>query len=69
MRACPPTSSAGAAPRCGAQRQHLAGVRVGRVPLGVQVVAVVPDHGQPEVAHRREHGGAGADDGADLPRG
>ena len=45
MRANPPTSRPAPSP-AGAQRQHLAGVRVGRARLGVQVVAVVPDDDQ-----------------------
>ena len=39
----------GGALALGAQQQHLAGVRVRRARLGVQVVAVVPDDDQPEV--------------------
>ena len=46
----------------GPGEQHLAGVRVGRARLGVQVVAVVPDRDQPEVGDRREHRRPGADD-------
>ena len=46
----------------GADEEHLAGVRVGRAGLGVEVVAVVPQHHEPEVVHGREGGGAGADD-------
>ena len=56
----------GGALALGAQQQHLAGVRVRRPGLGVQVVAVVPDRHQAEVVDRREGGGAGADD--DPPR-
>jgi hypothetical protein len=41
----------------GALDEHVASVRVGRVVVGVQVVAVVPDDDQSEVAYRREHGG------------
>jgi hypothetical protein len=40
--------------------QHLAGVRVRRAGLGVQVVAVVPDHQQARVDDRREHHRPGA---------
>ena len=49
-----------------AERQHLAGVRVRRPRLGVQVVAVVPDHDQAELGDRREHRGPGARDDPDL---
>ena len=42
------------------QREHLAGVRVRCAGLGVQVVAVIPENHQSQVADRREHGGAGA---------
>ena len=45
----------------GTQQQGLAGVRVRRPRLGVQVVAVVPDHHQAEACDRRERCGAGAD--------
>ena len=51
----------------GAQPQHLAGVRVRRPLLDVQVVAVVPDRDQPEVGDRRERRGAGADGDPDVP--
>ncbi len=51
----------------GAQRQHLAGVPVGRVRLGQRVVAVVPEDHEAEVAHRGEHRGAGADGDGDVP--
>ncbi len=50
----------------GAQGQHLAGVRVRRARLGVQVVAVVPEHHQAEPGDRGEHRGPGARDHADL---
>ena len=40
--------------------QHVAGVRIGRVVVGVQVVAVVPHDHEAEVAHRREHRRPGA---------
>ena len=60
VRANPPTSAA-AAGQLGPGEQHLAGVRVRRPRLGVQVVAVVPDHHQPEVGDRREHRRPGAD--------
>jgi len=45
-----------------AQRQDLPRVRVGGPRLGVQVIAVVPDHDQAEVADRGEHGGPGTRD-------
>ena len=45
----------------GTQQQGLAGVWVGRPRLGVQVVAVVPDHHETEACDRRERRGAGAD--------
>ena len=45
-----------------AQEQDLSGVGVGRTRLGVQIVAVVPDHHQAEVVDRREGGSPGADD-------
>ena len=51
----------------GAQEQHLAGVGVRRPRLVEEVVAVVPDRHQAEVVHRREGGGAGADDHAHGP--
>ena len=60
VRACPPTSSAAPA-RWARSDEHLAHVRVRRARLGVQVVAVVPDDDQPEVAHRGEGRRAGAD--------
>ena len=55
--------------------QHVAGVRIGRALVGVQVVAVVPDDDQAEVADRREHGrpraehdlGGAARGGEELP--
>ena len=68
LRAKPPTSAARLL-ALGAQQQHLAGVRVRRPRLGVQVVAVVPDRHQPEVVDRRERGGAGADHDPAAPRG
>ena len=49
--------------------QDRADVRVGRARLGVQVVAVVPDHGQAEVMDGGEHRGPGAEHGAHLARG
>ena len=51
----------GAAGLLGAHEQHLAGVGVRRPRLVVQVVAVVPDRDQSEVAHRRERRGSRAD--------
>ena len=45
----------------GAQHRHLPGVRIRRPRLGQRVVAVVPHHDQPQIAHRREHRAAGAD--------
>ena len=59
-RAKPPSSGGGAL-ALGAEQQGLAGVRVRRPRLGVEVVAVVPDHDQAQVVHRRERGRAGAD--------
>ena len=44
-----------------AQEQHVAGVAVRRTGLGVEVVAVVPDRDQADLAQRREGRGAGAD--------
>ena len=49
----------------GPQDEHVAGVRVGRARLVVQVVAVVPDGQQAEVGDRRVGGGARADDRSD----
>ena len=49
-----------------AQREDVPDVRVGRARLGVQVVAVVPDDDEPEVADRGEHRGPGADHRAHL---
>ena len=49
----------------GTQQQHVAGVRLRGVRLGVAGVAVVPDRGQAEVGHRCEHRRPGADDGPD----
>ena len=46
----------------GAQQQRLSGVGVRRALLGVEVVAVVPDRDQAEVADRGEGGRAGAGD-------
>ena len=53
-------SSSAAPDLLGPQGQHLADVRVRRPRLGVQVVAVVPDHHQAEVGHRGERRGPGA---------
>ena len=53
----------------GAQQQRLPGVGVGRPRLRVEVVPVVPEHDQAQVAHRRERRGTGAhDDAAGAPR-
>ena len=60
-RAGEPGEQGGRTLPLGADQQRLAGVGVGRARLGVQVVAVVPDRDQPEVAHRGERGGSGAD--------
>ena len=60
LRAKPPTSGGGVLELRPGQ-QDLAGMRVRRARLGVQVVAVVPDRHQPEVVHRRERRGPGAD--------
>ncbi len=43
-----------------AQGENLAGVRVRRARLGVQVVAVVPEHDQAEIRDGGEHRGPGA---------
>ena len=51
------------------QREHLPGVRVGGARLGVQVVAVVPDHDEAEPCHGGEHRGPGASHHADLAAG
>ncbi len=51
----------GAALLVGPLQQHLAGVQVGRVRLGVQVVTVVPDRDQAQVLHGGERRGAGPD--------
>jgi hypothetical protein len=48
----------------GAEHENVASMRIGRPRLGVQVVAVVPDCEQPEVANRRERGGPSSDDRA-----
>jgi hypothetical protein len=61
-----PTEQRSRAGQLGAQHEHVSHVRVGRVRLGVQVVAVVPADNQPEVLHRREHRRTGAHDGAHL---
>ncbi len=52
-----------------AEREHLPGVRVRRPRLGVQVVAVVPDHDQSEVGDGGEHRGPGPGGHADLAPG
>ena len=59
VRANPPTSARRSL-LVGPQQQHLAGVRVGRPRLGVQVVAVVPHHHQAQV-------GTGANAAARVP--
>ena len=43
-----------------AQDEYLTGVRVRRAGLGVQIVAVVPEHHQAELGDRGEHRGPGA---------
>ena len=63
----PPTQQRGAGLRR-AEHEHVAGVRVGRARLVVQVVAVVPDRDQAEVGDRGVGGGAGADDRAHRAR-
>ncbi|HBO54821.1 MAG TPA: hypothetical protein DD664_07125 [Janibacter terrae] len=50
----------------GARGEHLADVGVGRAGLEVQVIPVVPPGDEPEVAHGRVGGGAGADDDAHV---
>jgi hypothetical protein len=60
-----PADQGGRGLALGAQQQGLAGVRVRRARLGVQVVPVIPDGHQAQVVDRGEAGGAGADD--DLP--
>jgi len=50
----------------GTRQQHLARVRVGRPRLGVQVVAVVPDRDEAEVAHGRVRRTARAEDDLHL---
>ena len=50
-----PADQDGGAGAVRAQREHLAGVRVGGARLGVQVIAVIPEHHESEVTHRREH--------------
>jgi hypothetical protein len=56
-----PGEQRAAASQLGAREQDLAGVRVRRSWLRVQVVTVVPDRDQAEVVDRRERGGARAD--------
>ena len=60
-RAGEPAQQRGGALTLGAQQQRLAGVRVRRPRLGVQVVTVVPDHHQTQVVHGREGRRTGAD--------
>ena len=59
-RAGEPADQRGRAGPVGAQGEHLAGVRVRGARLGVQVVAVVPEHHQAEPGDRGEHRGPGA---------
>ena len=56
-----PAHQRGRALQLRAQQQCLAGVRIGSAGLGVEIVAVVPDGDQPEVAHGSEGSGPGAD--------
>ena len=51
--------------RAGPLQHDLSGVEVGRAGFCPRVVAVVPEHHQPQVAHGRPHGGPGA--GHDAP--
>ena len=51
----------GATHLVGTQHRHLACVRIRGPRLGQRVVAVVPQHDQTEIAHRREHRAASAD--------
>ena len=51
----------------GPQGEDLTGVGIRGVGIGVQVVAVVPEHYQAEVQHRREHRGPSARDDQGLP--
>ena len=48
------------------QRHHVAGVRIGGVRLGMQIVAVVPQADQSEVGYRRVDGRTSADDDLGL---
>ncbi len=50
-----------------AQRQDLAGVRIGGTLLGEQVVAVVPERDQTKIMNRRVRGGSIPDHDAHLP--
>ncbi|RAO03143.1 hypothetical protein GUI43_05352 [Micromonospora noduli] len=56
-----PTDQRAGLGEVGAGEQHVAGVRVGRPGLGVQVVTVVPDGDEAEPGHRGEHRRPGAD--------
>ena len=56
----------GRARAVGAQGEDLPRVGIRGMGLGVQVVAVVPEHHQAEVPHRREHRGPGARDDQGL---
>ncbi len=51
----------------GAQGGDLPGVRVRGTGFGQRVVALVPDHHEPEVGHGGEHGTARAEHQPDVP--
>ena len=50
------------------QRQHFPGMRVGRTRLGMQVIALVPEHDETEVRHRGEHRRARPGDDGNVRR-